>query len=372
MAYRSRLSYPALSAILLSALFLAACQEAETVNTADQPRPVKAVRVSDFGELGSRWFAGRAKATQEVSLSFRVSGQLLSFPVVVGDEVKAGDLVAELDAAPYRAEVDRIDANVSRGEATLANAEQQFKRDETLFKQGHVSGARLDIRTAELKKARADLAAYRAQLGRAELDFDYTKLLAPFGGRVVATYVDNFEDVRAQQQILRVVDTSRIEMTIDIPENLISFTPYVEDIRVVFDAFPDLTIPAEIKEVGTEASETTRTFPVTLIMDQPESATILPGMAGRATGNAREALEAQGIATVEIPVSATFSAGGSDATAVWVIDEVSKLVSRRDVQTGQLTDHGIEVMDGLKAGEWIVVAGVNSIKEGQQVRILEQ
>ena len=372
MANRSRLSHPACSAILLSAFFLTACQESEATKSADQPRPVKAVRVSDIGELGNRWFAGRAKATQEVSLSFRVSGQLLSFPVVVGDEVKEGDVVAELDAAPYKSEADRIAANVSRGEATLANAEQQYKRDETLFKQGHVSGARLDIRTAELKKARADLAAYRAQLARSELDLDYTKLLAPFSGRVVATYVDNFEDVRAQQQILRVVDTSRIEMTIDIPENLISFTPDVEDIRVVFDAFPDMTVPAEIKEVGTEASETTRTFPVTLIMDQPQGVTVLPGMAGKATGNARQVLEAQGIATVEIPVAATFNAGGSDATAVWVIDDASKQVSRRDVRTGQLTDHGIEITDGLKPGEWIVVAGVNSIKEGQQVRILGQ
>ena len=178
--------------------------------------------------------------------------------------------------------------------------------------------------------------------------------------------------MRAQQQILRVVDTSRIEMTIDIPENLISFTPYVENVRVVFDAFPDVTIPAEIKEVGTEASETTRTFPVTVIMDQPRGGTILPGMAGKATGDVRQVPDAQGVAAVEIPVAATFNAGESDATAVWVIDDASNQVTRRDVQTGQLTDHGIQITDGLKPGEWIVVAGVNSVREGQQVRILGQ
>ena len=81
---------------------------------------------------------------------------------------------------------------------------------------------------------------------------------------------------------LRILDDSRIEMVVNIPENLISFAQYVKKVFVSFDAFPEQELEATIKEIGTEASSTTRTFPVTLIMDhQPSEFKILPGMAGK-------------------------------------------------------------------------------------------
>lgn len=358
-----------LAAVFLTVFLLAACEQPKP-QTAEVVRPVKAVRVSDVSQLSQRWFPGRAKATREVSLAFRVSGQLVSFPVNVGDKFAQGELLAKLDAAPYQAEVNRIAAKLESAQASRDNARQQYQRDETLFKKGHVAQARLDIRTAELKEARAEASALEAQLERSKLDLGYTSLAAPFDGVAVATYVDKFEEVRAQQQILRLVDPSRIEMIVDIPENLISLAPQVKSVKVIFDAFPGVQVPAKIKEIGTEASETTRTYPVTLIMDQPDGIEILPGMAGKATrGDDQEPLiEA---ARVEIPVSATFTQGSAGQTFVWIVDEQSQTLSRRAVKTGALTDRGIAVLEGLEPGEWLVTAGVNSAKEGQKVRILE-
>jgi RND family efflux transporter MFP subunit len=143
----------------------------------------------------------------------------------------------------------------------------------------------------------------------------------------------------------------------------------VGDIQVRFDAFPDRQIPAEVWEIGTEASQTTRTYPVTLIMDQPEGIKILPGMAGQASGKRKRAGDAGGRA-IEIPVSAVFSPDDTDVSYVWVIDENTKAVSQREVKTGSLTDFGILVNDGLKPGEWIATAGVHYLREGQQVRLL--
>ena len=134
----------------------------------------------------------------------------------------------------------------------------------------------------------------------------------------MAKYIDNFQDVRAKQPITRLVNASRVEMVINIPENLISLSSQVRDIVVAFDAFPDLKIPAQVKEIGTEASQTTRTYPVTLIMDQPKDGEILPGMAGRANAGRIVGLEDVG-KTVIVPPSALLAAEGGKS-AVWVME----------------------------------------------------
>ena len=201
---------------------------------------------------------------------------------------------------------------------------------------------------------------------------NYTYLKVPFDGVVVSTYAKNFEFVQAKQSIVRIVDNSRIEMVINIPESLISMVPQAKNIEVVFDPFPDRKIPAEIKVIGTEASRTTRTYPVTLIMDQPEDINILPGMAGKATGEpATDDMSKLAIGK-QVPITAILSPDDIDKTYVWIIDEQSNSVSKREVTTGKLTDTGIMVTDGLEAGERIATAGVNYLREGMEVRILEE
>ena len=75
-------------------------------------------------------------------------------------------------------------------------------------------------------------------------------------------------------------------MLVNVPESLISFVPYVVNIRATFDAFPGLEIPAEVSEIGTEPSESTRTYPVKLLLSPPDNTAILPGMAGTVRGEA--------------------------------------------------------------------------------------
>jgi len=105
-------------------------------------------------------------------------------------------------------------------------------------------------------------------------------------------------------------------------------------------------------------------------MNQPKDAKILSGMAGKAQARGELPVELRE-AGVEVPLSAIFSAGEPDKSYVWIIDEQTKIVSRRNVVTGNLTDRGIRVREGLEPGEWIVTAGVHYLFEGQQVRILE-
>jgi len=189
----------------------------------------------------------------------------------------------------------------------------------------------------------------------------------------VEKFVENFQDVQATQEIVRLVDTTQVEFTVQVPESLIAYVPAVKGALVVFDAFPNEELPATVKEVGKEASKTTRTYPVTLIMNQPEGIKILPGMAGKAKGDPKTVqtvTEMSAGAGVEIPVSATFSGEGGK-TYVWILDEAKEQVFRREVKPGSLTATGI-LVEGLHPCERIATAGVNTLVEGQKVRVLEE
>jgi RND family efflux transporter MFP subunit len=347
---------------------LSACEEKQSKSEAPVIRPVKALKISDTSALGKQWLSGRAKATREIELSFRVSGTLLELPVNIGSKLDKGGLIARLDQATYQSEVDRISADLQRAKATAKNATLQLERQITLFEKGHVAEAAVDKYKAKQSETRADVASRQAALKKSQLDLGYTALKAPFGGIIVAKYVQNFQDIRAKQRVARLLDPSKIEMIVNIPENLISLVNRVLEVEVVFDAFPGVKLTATIKEIGTEASQTTRTYPVTVIMDQPQGVQILPGMAGKAT--AKKVMHDDLKQAFVVPPGALFSPA-EGKSALWLIDRSSMTVAKRVVQTGALSNTGIQITSGLKAGEWIVTAGVNSMKEGQKVRILE-
>jgi multidrug resistance efflux pump len=111
---------------------------------------------------------------------------------------------------------------------------------------------------AQRDQALAQVKSLEASLEAVQDNLNYTYLKAAFDGKVVAKYVDNLRDVHPKQPVVHLLDVSRIEMVVNMPETLIANLPYVEQVEVVFDAFPDCPVPAEIYEVGTEACATTR------------------------------------------------------------------------------------------------------------------
>ncbi len=357
-------------------LLITACSEPPE---APEPvRPIKAIEVGSLSNIQRRSFPGEAKAAMQADMSFRIGGDLISLPVNVGDKVKQGDLLARLDPQDHQNKFKAAQANLERARANLKRSESDYKRVLRIFKQdpGATSQADIDRKRQQRDQDKANIKSSSAELANMQNQLDYTYLKAPFSGKIVATYVENHESVRAKQNIVRLLDASSIEMVVHIPENLIKLVKYVEAVYVVFDAFPDTEIRATVKEVGTEASKTTRTYPVTLAMQPPEGVNILPGMAGktvRSDFNLPESIKLDE-GTV-IPVSAVFNKG-PDKSYVWVINRESgskelASVALREITIGKLTDRGIRVTQGLKDGEWIASAGVNYLTENQKVRIID-
>ena len=353
-------------------LLIAGCENSKQEARQVEPRLVMAARVLDTSGLLERTFPGRAKASQQVNLSFRVSGPLITLPVVVGDRVKAGDVLARIDPNDFQARLDTLQGELDTAQAQAVLSQKEYERGIEIDAKGTglISKSEVDKRRGARDRSKAQVQALTASVKLAQDNLSYTELKAPFDGTVVATYVDNFEDVLAKQPIVRLLNPTRIELDISVPESLIGYAPYVEEVSVSFDALPGKEIKAAIKEIGSEASEATRTYPVTLVMNQPEGAEILPGMAGRASIVSRPPADSA-LLGIEIPATAVFSGDDADKSFVWVVDEASKTLSRREVQIGKLAQFGVLIKDWLKPGEWIVVKGVHSVEEGQLVRILD-
>ncbi len=354
--------------LLFSAGLLMGCEE-----PIEKPsiRPVLATQVGSPEEFINRTFTGQANPSQEVNLAFRVQGPLVALPIAVGDEVRKGDVIAKIDPRDYEVNLRNVQGSLQRGRAEETRAQADLQRLLDIYEEdpGATSQAAIDRARENRDSSRANIASLVAAVEAAEDALGYTQLSAPFDGTIVATYVENFEDVRAKQPVARLVDTSKVEMIINVPEGVISYAPYVERIDVVFDSFPDVTLSAQILEIGREATETTRTYPVTLVMDQPDGVQILPGMAGTARGTERPR-EGE-VPRIILPSTAV----ASDQTGtrfVWILtpeaDDVAT-AQRREVTVGKLTPLGVEVTSGVQPGDLIAVAGVNVLREGQKVRV---
>ena len=356
--------------VLLSAAIVSACKEEEQTS-APTVRPVLSMVVADIEAVRLASYPGRAEAVREVNIAFEVPGKILARPVDVGTQVTAGEVLATIDPDPYAARVRALEGQRNALKANLANAKIELERREKLLENNHIARARVDDQTALVRATEANIEATEGQLDEARLNLGYTTMVAPFDGAISATYVEQFQNVNAGQPIMRVLDTSRIEMELAVPENFINLEPYVEGIEVEFSSLPGLIIPAKVARVGNEASSTTRTYPVTIVMEQPEGAPIQPGMAGRATAKAQLPQELAYVG-IHVPSSAVFSPNREtpDETFVWIINPDELTVYAAPVTVKSFTERGF-LVSGLTPGARIAIAGANTLKEGQSVTLAE-
>jgi RND family efflux transporter MFP subunit len=358
---------PCVVSLALSLCVLTGCSEEVVEKTFI--RLVRTMEVQSFEAIGNRSFPGRAQASREVNLSFRVTGPLIARAVDVGTVVKRGDLIARIDPRDFEVTLRDVQGQLAKAEATSVRTKKDYERLLRIREQdpGATSEAMIDKAQDNFESAKATVKSLQAAEDSAKDQLKYASLKAPFDGTIVATYVENFQYVSAQQKVVRLLDYSNVEMVVNIPESFISSAKYIRTVSVVFDTHPDTAITATIKEIGTEASQSTRTFPVTLSMEQPADFKILAGMAGKTVDIEADFPSDTTLAALEIPLSATFSVGEDGKTWVWIVDPEKEIVHRKEVTMGGLTNNGITILAGLTPGDILVTAGVHYLKEGQQV-----
>jgi len=327
----------------------------------EKPRPVKTMVVVGDVEV-ERTFPGTVQAAQRAELAFRVGGQLIERPVKNGDEVKRGQLLARIDPRDFEIAVDEAQAMFDKAEADL----QRYRR---LYENDAVPIADLELRRSQREVA-------KARLESAKLNLEWTELRAPFDGEIGEIYVENREDVRAKEPVMSLHDVSGIEINVNVPEvyraNFKANQGGRLTIWATFEVAPERRFDLELKEFASAADPKTQTYKATLRMDQPDGISLQPGMTAlvhaRVTMSAGEGTHDGYI----VPARAVFT-GDAGNEWVWVVNEETETVHQRAVRVGEVTGvDGIWVLEGIKPGDRIVVAGVNQLREGMQVRLMDE
>jgi RND family efflux transporter MFP subunit len=358
---KTELRNTVLSAAVL--VMIVACGERQEESPPPAVRPVKIFTVEEVSGTSVRNFPGAIRASQQAAVSFRVGGSLTEMLVKEGDNVEQGQVLARLDPTDFKIVLkDR--------QALFDNANNNFKRAKDLIVDSNISKLDYDRMEANYRTSQAALAA-------AKQDLNYTQLKAPFSGRIGRREVDNFEEVVAKQTIYHVQNVGQLDVTVDLPENLIRSIrrAVLESNASDMEAGELVTatasfegkatqFPLAIKEISTKADPQTQTFRLTFSMDQPRDFKALPGM------TANIVLDLSRVTEIDeakwIPLTAVVADSGLDAR-VWILDPKNMTVSPRAVTIGRMSGRNIEVSEGLYGGEEVVSVGAAYLAEGMLV-----
>jgi len=331
-------------------------------------RPVRYLQVYSTGGARVRNFTGVAQANMESRLSFKVPGTVKSLAVLVGDNIRRGQLIAELDRGDYELQVQQAEAALAQAKAQERNAKSNFERVRTLFESNNTSKSQYDAARAANESARAGVNAAEKQFELAKSQLSYTNLTAPVDGAIATVNVEANENVQAGYPVVVLTSGSHIEVKLSIPEILIAQMKVGSKVEVTFDAIPEKEYSATVTEVGIAATGVGTTYPVTVRLDDQDDA-IRAGMAASVACQLESKDERERFI---VPTHAVVE--DRQGRFVYVVKPIKNeegfgIIHRCPVTIGELTADGIEVFEGLSDGELVVTAGVSRVSDSLKVKI---
>lgn len=334
-------------------ILLASCGKKTTQNN-DRVRPVKLATVESQSQVRKE-FSGVVEAVDFVKLAFRVSGQIIQIPVIEGQKVKKGDLIAAIDTRD-------LALQYAADKSAFETASAQLERNKRLLARQAVSVQDYEISMSGYQKAKS---AYQLSSN----NMRDARLLAPFDGSIEKKLAENYQRVSSGVPIVQLVNTQKLRIRFTIPDSYL-YLLKAKNIRfsVEFDTFKGTHFEAKLEEFLDISTDGTG-IPVTLTVDDPkfnkDVYAIKPGFTCSVLMDA-DMGEYLGDATV-VPLSALFDDTRTNEKCVWIYKDGK--VTRRAVNVLSPTGTNLVLIsEGLKPGEEVVMAGVYQITEGENVR----
>ena len=347
----------ALVPVLCGLLVLSACKgggpaaEAQAKNGEEKKEseavPVEVAQATRRAVAASYSGTTTLEALGESQVVAKTSGVALAVLVEEGQVVRAGQALVRLDP-------DRPRLQVAQAAAQMHKLENNYRRAQQLVEQRMISANDVDQIKYDLENARA---VYRA----ASLELSYTTITAPISGVVASRSIKSGNFVQINSPIIRIVDASRLEATLNVPEREIAKLKPGQAVGLAVDALPGKQFTGTVARVAPVVDNGTGTFRV--VASFPGNGELQPGMFSRLDINYDRRADA-----LVVPRTALLEDGGEPA--VYVVRDGK---AQRTVLKLGYNDAGwVEVREGLKPGDQVVIAGKAALREGSAVQVIGQ
>ena len=317
----------------------------EQADKAPEAVPVEVAKAARRSIAASYMGTAPLEARGEAQVVAKTSGIALAVLADVGQQVRAGQVLVRIDR-------DRATLQVAQSEAQVRKLEANYRRATQLAGQQMVSANDVDQLRYDLENARA---AYRL----ARLELSYGAVTAPISGVVAARNIKPGNLVQINTPIFTIVDNSRLEATLNAPEREIEVLKAGQAVQLAVDALPGKTFEGRIDRVSPVVDSGSGTFRVVCAFDG--GGELQPGMFGRIRINYDQRADA-----LAIPRTALLDDGS--APAVFTV-RGGKAV-RTELKLGYIDGEWVEVRDGLREGDPVVVAGKAALREGSAVQVI--
>ncbi|MFM7331291.1 MAG: efflux RND transporter periplasmic adaptor subunit [Brachymonas sp.] len=354
----------ALMSALLSAALLAACSK-----PAPAPEPVRAVKIYTVGASGMQAgyeYSGEVRARVESRLGFRVAGKIIKRQAEVGQRVKAGQILAQLDPQDYKLAVDSARAALAAATTNRDLAAADFKRFQSLKEQNFISGAELERRETAWKAAEAQVSQAQAQLANTGNQVGYANLVADVSGIVTAVDAEVGQVVSAGSPVVRIAQDGPRDVVFSVPEDKIASVAVGSAVNARrWNGDDGAPLNGKIRELAASADPLTRTYQAKMSVDAganlPLGATVyvFPGNAQAATQ------------VIKLPTSSLMQSA-QGASQVWLLDKAAMTVNPVNVQVATADGNEAVIASGVKPGDLIVSAGIHVLSPGLKVTIFNE
>ncbi|RGE44980.1 efflux RND transporter periplasmic adaptor subunit [Comamonas testosteroni] len=353
--------------VVAAAAMLSACSKKEPL-----PEPVRAVKLLTVGEgqiEAAQEYAGDVRARIESRLGFRVAGKIIKREVELGQRVKAGQVLARLDARDYQLSADAARAQVSSATTQRDLAQANVQRFKALRAQNFISAAEMERYEANLKAAQATLDQAKAQLSSQSNQENYTQLVADVDGVVTSVEAEPGQVVAAGTPVVRIAQDGARDAVFAVPEDRHASIRIGQGVQVRPWSDESQVVSAQVREVAASADAATRTYQVKAALQGSNlpalgsTVRVLPE--GMSVSNG-----AVGGKVIKLPTTALRqSGGGGQGTAVWLFDPASSTVKLQPVQIATADGNEAVIASGLTAGMQVVATGVHVLNAGQKVTV---
>jgi len=357
---RSRTARSATASLVALAGLLSGCH----THPAATPSPVAVVtytvHASDDTDPPS--YPAEVAPRYSNPLSFRVPGKVIARRVRLGDQVTAGEVLAQLDPTDQQRQVVSAKAALAAAAHRLHYAKQQLDRDQAQFSRELIAANQLEQTEDVYATALAARDQAAAELTVQENALRYHTLTADHDGVITSEDVDTGQVVSAGQPVYQLAWSGDVDIVIDVAARDASRIAIGQDARVALPSLDGQALDARVREMAPAADPQSRTFVVKLTLRDPPRSIRL-GTIGEAT-----LLPPEGrtpAREIDIPSTALFHKG--PRPAVWVLEGTQPRLALRAVTVQSYRDRSVILTDGLRDGERIVAAGVHTVFVGERV-----